>query len=440
MPNDLYSIFLLIMLTLLAAVLFIYSIQRFEIAILLILLAPLLAAIFIPNNASADADSEVGLSSYVKNGIPLMMAIVSIIKYFQYWYLHRGRIPLYLGLLSIIITFALISTTYSIDPDITFIRSFKFLILFLFLIGFYYWVIKEGQTHTFFNTLYLYAIIFIAINLIIIVVMPGKAWWWVAPDRLQGALSHPNDLGGECALIYPILLWKYAKLKEGESKIFIISCFIIITVFLLLTGSRTSILLSGASVGLWFLFSGKKVQILIWFLAISLALAVLITFTPANLQRGDQDLTTLTGRQDFWSGAITLILERPYTGYGFNVEGKIWEDPRFYDPKLTLWSGSSKTSLHNGYISIAVGLGVVGLVIWVIILFLPIFKIRKKYLNDDFNVALTIMVMLFLSNFVEASIGANTFIFWLSWVIVGIYTFNKLPETEETKEQNAYAY
>ena len=213
-----------------------------------------------------------------------------------------------------------------------------------------------------------------------------------------------------------------------------------ITAFLLLTGSRTSILLSGASVGLWFLFSGKKVQILIWFLALSLALAVLITFTPANLQRGDQDLTTLTGRQDFWSGAITLILERPYTGYGFNVEGKIWEDPRFYDPKLTLWSGSSKTSLHNGYISIAVGLGIVGLVIWVFILFLPIFKIKKKYLNDDFNVALTIMVMLFLSNFVEASIGANTFIFWLSWVIVGIYTFDKLPEKEERKEQNAYAY
>jgi len=440
MPNDLFSIFLLVILILIGGVLFVYSIHRFEVAILLIMLAPLFAAIFIPNNASADVDSDIGLSSYIKNGIPLLMATVSIIKYFQFWHMHRGRIPLFLGVLSIIVAFALISTTYSIDPDVTFVRSIKFLILFLFLIGFYFWILKNGETHQFFNIMYIYALIFIAINVVAIAVMPGKVWWWVAPGRLQGVLSHPNDLGGECALLYPILLWKYAKLKDGESKVIIIGCFVVITAFLLLSGSRTSILLSGASVGLWFLFGRKKLQIFLWFVGASIALMVLLTFTPASMQRGDQELTTLTGRQDFWSGAITLIMEKPLTGYGFNVEGKIWEDPRFYDPKLTLWSGSSKTSLHNGYISIAVGLGIVGLIIWVIALFLPLFKFRMKYLSDDFNAALSIMVMLFLSNFVEASIGANTFIFWLSWVVVGVYTFSKIPEVEEIKELNTYGY
>ena len=135
-----------------------------------------------------------------------------------------------------------------------------------------------------------------------------------------------------------------------------------------------------------------------------------------------------------------MVLEKPYTGYGFNVEGKIWEDPRFYDPKLTLWSGSSKTSLHNGYISIAVGLGFIGLFVWVILLFLPLFKFKMKYLSDDFNAALCIMSVLFLSNFVEASIGANTFMFWLSWVVVGIYTFSKLPVKEEKEERSAYGW
>ena len=440
MPNDLYSTFLLVILILLVIVIFISSIQRFEIAVLLIMLSPLLAAIFIPNNASADADAEVGLSSYVKNGIPLLMAFVSIVKYFQLWYLHRGKIPLYLGVLSIIITFAFISATYSLDPDITLIRSMKFLILFIFLIGFYFWIIKNGETHSFFNTLYVYALIFIAINLVAIVVLPDKVWWWVAPGRFEGVLSHPNDLGGGSALIYPILLWKYAKLKEGESKFVVICCFVIITMFLLLSGSRTSILLSGVAVGLWFLFGKKRVQVLVWLMLVSIGLVILLTFTPANLERGDQDLTTLTGRQDFWSGAITMVLEKPFTGYGFNVEGKIWEDPRFYDPKLTLWSGSSKTSLHNGYISIAVGLGLIGLFIWVILLFLPLFKFKMKYLSNDFNAALSIMSVLFLSNFVEASIGANTFMFWLSWVVVGIYTFSKLPVKEEKKERIEYGW
>jgi len=440
MPHDLYSIFLLVMLVLFGAAAFVYSIQHFEFAILLIMLAPLLASIFIPNNASADVDSDVGLSSYVNNGIPMLMSMVAVIKFFQYWHIHRGRIPFFFGLLSIVITFALISTTYSIDPNVTFIRSLKFVNLFIFIVAFYFWIIKIGDTYLFFQMLYIYALLFIAINLIAIVAMPGKVWWWVAPGRFQGILSHPNDMGGACAIIYPILLWKYAKLKEGESKAIIYSCFVFITAFLLLSGSRTSVLLSGASVGLWFLFGQKKLQIMLWLVGASIALMVLLTFTPESMQRGDQDLTTLTGRQDFWSGAITLILEKPLTGYGFNVEGKIWEDPRFYDPKLTLWSGSSKTSLHNGYISIAVGLGLIGFVMWVIVLFLPLFKFRTRLLKDDFNVALSIMVMLFLSNFVEASIGANTFIFWTSWVVVCMYTFSKIPQVEEIKEQNAYGY
>lgn len=154
----------------------------------------------------------------------------------------------------------------------------------------------------------------------------------------------------------------------------------------------------------------------------------IVYFKPSSFQREEgRGLTDLTGREDFWVGSYTLIKERPILGYGYGVEGKIWEDPRFYESKETLWSGSVKASLHNGYLSVAIGLGIFIFIIWCIILFIPLYQSISSPLTDYKVFAITIMLMcLFLNLFESVITGSGSLVailFWMVWIITGNNSF-----------------
>ena len=204
-----------------------------------------------------------------------------------------------------------------------------------------------------------------------------------------------------------------------------------------LTGSRTSLLASAIGVFTWFIVQKKGLKVLITAASVILLLFAVIQLRPQSFARDDSNsITDVTGRDQFWNGAMMLVKEKPVTGYGYAVEGKIWEDPRFFKEGYDLWSGSNKASLHNGYISIMIGVGIPGLILWVIIFLIPFFRAFKARMTYYKSFAIAIMLMLFIANFAESTINSGNTIgavyFWIAWVVAAkIYQFEKVESAEQ---------
>jgi len=264
---------------------------------------------------------------------------------------------------------------------------------------------------------------FIVLSAIGMVLMPERVWWWNITSRFIGIWGHPNTTGIFCMSAYPVLLWKFNE-SNNYNKILIAGLFIFVIFMHIVTGSRTSLLAAVIGVSAWFILQKQAVKVVAGLAVIGIFVFALLQFKPSSFERMDsQDITSTTGRDEMWTGAITMIKEKPFTGYGYSVEGKIWEDPRFFKKGYDLWSGSNRTSLHNGYLSITVGVGLIGLLLWLTILFTPLFKVFKA--DKDFykSFAISVMVMLFLANMAESTLNSGNTIggvfFWLAWVISG---------------------
>lgn len=421
--NDLYYILAIVIASAAALGVLYYSIVRFEFALLLVVISPWIPAIFFNNSPSFDYQ-ESGPGTYLRLAILFLTGIAGLIRYLKLLPVNKGRMPVHFILLGIFLMLAFLSVSYSIDKEFTFVRTASFLALAGFLLGLDSWLQGEEEFERALNVLYLFIASSIVLNSLSLILLPGRVWWWEAEDRFLGLWDHPNTLGAFCMLSYPVLLWKYGRSESLNSKLIIIGLGVLTVFIQYLTGSRTSIVVAIAGLITWFVVQKKLLKAGL-IAALFIGLAVLVTqFKPEVFQRdGGKSITDLTGRDEFWKGAKILISERPLQGYGYSVEGKVWEDARFYDPKNSLWIGSSKASLHNGYISVAIGVGLVAFALWCFVLLVPLWRASFTPAGDYKALIISLIIMVLLSNFAESAItggnSINSIFFWIAWVLAG---------------------
>src|SRR5207249_4720227 len=165
---------------------------------------------------------------------------------------------------------------------------------------------------------------------------------------------------------------------------------------------------------MWFVVQRKPARVILLVSAITVGGFVLMQLLPASFERAEgYSATNLSERPEFWYGGLTLISERPILGYGYAVEGGVWNDPRFNRPEYALWRGTARTSLHNGYLSVAIGLGLAALLVWCGILFMPLWRVRILPYSDYKALAMAVMVSSLVLNGVETEIGGMAVIFWI---------------------------
>lgn len=436
--SDLYLILTILIAGIIAAAVVYISVIRYEAALLLVVISPWVSAIFFSNSPSFDYQAEGGLGSYLRIGILALTGIAGVIKYLKLLPVNRGRISVHFILLGVFLLLAFVSVSYSIDKEFTFIRTASFLALGGFLLGLDSWLQSEKEFEASLNVVFFFIAFSVIVNSLALILLPGRVWWWEAEERFLGLWDHPNTLGGLCMVSYPVLMWKYRRAVSFNSKLFVIALGILTVILHYLTGSRTSIVVAIAGLITWYLVQRKLLKAGI-IAALFILLAVLVTqFKPQVFQReGDSGITDLTGREGFWQGARILISERPLQGYGYSVEGKVWEDARFYDPKNSLWIGSSRASLHNGYISVVIGVGLLAFLLWCAVLILPLWRISFIPESDYKALIIALIIMILLSNFAETAItggnSINSIFFWIAWVLAGrsavLKTENNLIET-----------
>jgi len=145
-------------------------------------------------------------------------------------------------------------------------------------------------------------------------------------------------------------------------------------------------------------------------------------YTPSEFTRvRSSSISYLTGRPKIWTASITLAKERPILGYGYSVGGKIFQDRRFHDARLETWSGNPRASLHNGYLSVFIGLGSIGLSLFCISLFFPLWNCFQAPVSPHRAFVLSIISMALLVNWFETAIvggrSIDSVMMWIAWVV-----------------------
>lgn len=180
----------------------------------------------------------------------------------------------------------------------------------------------------------------------------------------RGVFAHKNTAGAIFAMtVFMMIFAIRAGLVPGGS-VLLVLCLLIV----LMSGAKSSTMLLVVSLlvslAVCRIQSGWRAAVVAF-----TPLAILLTLGPgtvvsdaiAGIVRMLPVDATFTGRADVWELALDRIRERPLTGFGYSAYWAL-ESTRFGQEDSTQWAGHAAHA-HNGYIDVALNMGIPGLVL-----------------------------------------------------------------------------
>ncbi len=261
--------------------------------------------------------------------------------------------------------YCMLSMMYSSSPIMTLWKGFEVLTLTLVGVSISGELRKMQDLRHLLNILSLILLFMVSTFIIGIIVFPGEAFTKMEMSssivvRGLGPRMNANSVTQLSALLavfaLPVAL-NSGKLKARGAWIL----FGVAATVMLLGHSRTSIFAFILAVTA-ILFFGRH-RLLALFVTIGGASAFLLTeVVMLYIYRGQSKevFTSLTGRTDWWAMAMESVAESPWFGHGY------------YAAQRELYSTST---LDNTYIDVMLGLGIIGVAIFVIPIILTAFRL-----------------------------------------------------------------
>jgi O-antigen ligase len=208
--------------------------------------------------------------------------------------------------------------------------------------------------------------------------------------------GHPNWQAWNIILV----LFSSITLIKDKKNIIYILIVIISLIFLVLTKSRISFIFLIVTMIIYFytkISTTKKLYLAIifgFFICLSLLIIqddyIESIINPFLLGR-KEGLETFSGRIPMWIVSFQYISEKPLLGYGFN---SFWTSKHILEISSELQD--AVPAAHSSYIDLLLGVGIIGLVLYLIAFFGTIFKYFKEYINTRNNyVGFGLMILLF---------------------------------------------
>lgn len=194
---------------------------------------------------------------------------------------------------------------------------------------------------------------------------------------------------------------------------------------LILTGSKTGLLVLVLLLLLLPLYRALRFKgtvlipiLIVTILVVGTAATVVMANWDALLLGVGRD-PTLSGRTELWLGALDKIAERPWLGYGFWA---FWQDQ---GGATEIWKivGYEPPHAHNGYLNMALDLGLVGLSLFLLSMLVAYIRaIQWLRLRSGALGLLPVMYVtfLFMYNHSENTIVAHNSIFWAEFVAISL--------------------
>jgi hypothetical protein len=239
-----------------------------------------------------------------------------------------------------------------------------------------------------------------------LVVVPHEIAWddeLLGMVRFRGFFGSPNQVGEVtlatvCAVT---MVWGRA---TRHQKIWLALESAVAVALGALADSRSPFVGLAIGASLYLLWRYRLRAVPMFVVGAVLVFAVATQVAPDYFTRGE--VSTLTGRTDVWKFAVQKIKERPLLGWGFEVEGEILQSkyfPIWWGP----WEEGPHSSLHNGYLSRAVGLGLPALLFWIFFFLRPwIWLFGQR--DDPWQLKrmfLLVIVPILILNLVETTAG-----------------------------------
>jgi hypothetical protein len=269
---------------------------------------------------------------------------------------------------------------------------------------------------------------------------------WAIPEaftsdgvsRFRGLLNNPNDVGALMLnTVAPILaFWDRF---HGRKRAFLTLVLVLSLGCAGLADSRSPFVALAAGVLLYVIWRYRLRGIIGLFAAGLLMILVFPVFRgEIGEYIGGRDVSTLTGRTDIWIFALRSIREHPLLGQGYQVGGEIFKSKYFtewYGP----WDLGPQSSIHNGYLAQAVGIGIPATMLWLFILLRPWFFILG-HKEDPWNLkpaAFLVIVPILVHNLTEAALadflGIEGVLFGMVWAFAEYYRLTALEQAETAR-------
>ncbi|MBU3144974.1 O-antigen ligase [Clostridium sp. CF012] len=281
--------------------------------------------------------------------------------------------------ISILLVIMLASTIYAVDKKIALSESARF-ITYIFM----YFIIKYEFNNKKQINILLRCYIFISFILSCIGIVQHFTGFALTERftrinefgtgiKIASTLFNPNAYGAYLILIiFPMIMLSIYEKKKNKKIVYIFLSILLLT-NLLMTFSRNALLGFGL---------GLLVLALIYSIKLIFALggfSVLMIFIPSVFQRV-KDLTNLSqneSRIKLWKTAMMMIKEHPILGVG---NGNFVTRYNEYVTKYKLEYESFKNyPSHNSYFKVQSELGIMGIVSFLGIIAIALFKVKKMY-------------------------------------------------------------
>ena len=257
------------------------------------------------------------------------------------------------------------------------------------------------------------------------------------PGAWRGVYDYKNTFGS--MMIIGSLALYLLPIKTERQKLYRWAGLILLLVMILLSTSKTSLVIYFLLIfilGFYSKFRWQgRITVVILDLAI-LILACVATLVIGNwvaLLTGLGKDPTLTGRTILWSYILMRLGERPLLGYG---RGSFWSPQAEYGKEAgrAVSAGFVAPHSHNGFLDIALDVGYIGLLLFLIIYFRAFFlALKRAYAtrNSENLWPLAFLIFLAMNNVTESYLLRISNIYWVLFLIVVLSVNPKPPVNKQ---------
>lgn len=244
--------------------------------------------------------------------------------------------------------------------------------------------------------------------------------------------------------------WRYAAALFGLS-----------VLLLMLSQGRSSLVifllaLTGTPILYWLLGQSYKV----WGATLPAGLALLGTSTALIVNNYEFIIVELlnkpldlNGRIPLWTYLISRGVEKLWLGYGYgafyNIPDEVygvvlhtWYGSLSSLRAILLTSGMANTHSHSGFLDLFLGLGLVGLLLFLLSFITILFRLFKLFRsphhrNDTYWMLSFLIFMVLLNSTITGTILHPKHLFWIMYVMVGFSSAIQVQQLEKRKNDTA---
>jgi exopolysaccharide production protein ExoQ len=245
----------------------------------------------------------------------------------------------------------------------------------------------------------------------------ANAGSWRGPLTQKNLLARLMVLTMTCNLL---AIWQF---QRGQ--VFYWSMLALSTAMLLLTGSKTGLLVLLVLLALIPLYRALRLKDTVMIPILIAVILVVGTVSTMLLGNWEAILVglgrdpSLSGRTELWESAIGKITERPWLGYGYRA---FWQSK---GAATEIWKilGYEPPHAHNGYLNTSLDLGLIGLGLFGVSLLISYAR-SLQYLRLSRGVIglfpVLYVTFMFMYNHTESTIVEHNSIFWAEFVAMSL--------------------